>query len=80
MPWARAEAEAAARLSSRDVVSVREACSASLVYEDQPRGIAVYVLDFKGHRAVCDPKGTYELVLILDPSNGVERYRLLRVK
>lgn len=65
-------------LPARHVQYIREACTTS--YEDRPRRILVYRVDFGDQRALSDTNGPYELVLILDRDDRVERYRLLRVK
>jgi len=73
-------AKAAKLLNPHHVQLVHEACEGSLRYADQARRILVYRLDFDDRRAVCDARGPYELVLILDHDDRVERYRLLRVR
>jgi hypothetical protein len=65
-------------LPARHVQLIREACTTS--YEDRSRRLLVYRIDFSDQSAVCDINGPYELVLILDRDDRVERHRLLRVK
>jgi len=72
--------ETAKLLSPQQVLSLRDSCTEGLKYADQTRRILVYRLDFDHQRAMCAPWGPYELVVILDRDDHVERYRLLRVR
>jgi hypothetical protein len=67
-------------LSPQQVLLLRDTCSQELKYADQARHILVYRVDFDHQRPMCALYGPYELVVILDRDERVQRYRLLRVR
>lgn len=74
------ESKTARLLSPQQILLLRDTCTESLKYADQTGHILVLRVDFDHQKPTCALYGPYQLVVILDRDDHVQRYRLLRVR